>query len=61
MCIPRQLFFQCGAEMLKGWKPLLSLEDKFCRFFYAFEIKKGMTGRLYEGERKQVEIRLQNN
>ena len=22
ICDPRQLFFQCGAEMPKGWTPL---------------------------------------
>ena len=28
MCDPRQLFFQCGAEMPKGWTPLWGMGSK---------------------------------
>ena len=28
MCGPRQLFFQCGTETPKGWKPLARVSDE---------------------------------
>ena len=32
MCGPRQLFFQCVAEMPKGWTPLLDFLIRFATF-----------------------------